>query len=79
MKPLHEARAGGWDWIKPWVAEKYPGAQAWYTERNGDSFFCVMPAEAKPSDLPKWAGEYQVVEWIDPDKEFGTGHRPYLP
>ena len=47
--------------------------QVWYTERNGDGIGCVMPADAKPEDLPPMAMGYMVFEWIDPDKDFGTG------
>ena len=48
-------------------------AQVWYTERNGDGIVCVMPENATEEDLPKTACNYWIIEWIHPDKEFGTG------
>lgn len=73
-RPLLTAYAGGFRGLKEEMRAQYGAdVQVWYTERNGDSIVCVMPADAKPEDLPRNACGYMVFEWIDPDKEFGTG------
>lgn len=43
----------------------------WYTERNGDAITLVVAAGTKPEDLPKTAKWYVVLEWIQPEWEFG--------
>lgn len=77
VKPLHVGYAMGYKGLKAWVAEEYGAeAQVWYSERNGDGLLCVMPPHATSADLPCDAMGYGIGEWIDPDKEFGTGVRP---
>lgn len=76
-KPLYVGYAMGYKHLKAWVAEEYGAdAHVWYSERNGDGLVCVMPPHATPADLPCMAMNYGIGEWIDPDKEFGTGVRP---
>ena len=58
------------------LADKYGSTNIWYTERNGDGMACVMPEDATEKDLPSHACEYAVIEWIRPDKEFGSGVAP---
>jgi hypothetical protein len=53
-----------------------PRAQAWYTERNGDGIVMLCPRDTKIEELPSWAMCYMAFEWIDPDKDFGSGVMP---
>ena len=55
------------------MSREYPDADVWYTERNGDSIGMLVPKGTPFNQLPKICIDYIVIEWIDPDKEFGTG------
>lgn len=61
--------------LKAWRDKCFPMADVWYTERNGDCISMFVPKGTPPEELPEWAMEYMAIEWIDPDKDFGTGHR----
>jgi hypothetical protein len=77
MRPLHVGYAMGYNGLKERMTEEYgPDAQVWYSERNGDGLVCIMPPNATSADLPCDAMNYGIAEWIDPDREFGTGVRP---
>jgi hypothetical protein len=62
--------------LKAWRDEQFPMADVWYTERNGDPIAMWVPKGTPAEELPEWALEYMAIEWIDPDKDFGTGYRP---
>ncbi len=57
------------------VRVKFPDWQYWYTERNGDGIGIVLPKAAGTEKLPRFAMGCLIFEWIDPDKEFGSGVR----
>ena len=52
---------------------EFPEADIYYTERQGDGIALLVPKGTAPDRLPSVACGYQIFEWIDPDKEFGTG------
>jgi hypothetical protein len=60
--------------LKAWRDEKFPEADIWYTERNGDPIGMWVPKGTPPEELPDMALDYMAIEWIDPDKDFGTGY-----
>jgi hypothetical protein len=62
--------------LKADIAAKMPSADVWYTERNGDSIACLVPKGTSPERLPSHAKDYAALEWIDPDKDFGSGVVP---
>jgi hypothetical protein len=56
-------------------SEAYPGADVWYTERNGDPITLLVPKGTPTDLLPDEAKGYLILEWINPDKDFGTGYQ----
>jgi hypothetical protein len=62
--------------LKQRMAAEYPEADVWYTERNGDPIGMLVPKGTPPELLPSVAMDYIAFEWIDPDKDFGTGVVP---
>lgn len=58
------------------MSERYPEADVWYTERNGDPITMLVPKGTSIDVLPSVAMDYMAIEWIDPDREFGTGTIP---
>ena len=62
--------------LKPWAQTNFPEAEVWYTERNGDSIAMLIPKGTRPERFPSVALDYIAFEWIDPDKDFGTGVVP---
>ncbi len=61
--------------LKEWIKEFAPTADVWYTERNGDPIVCVVPGGTPQEELPDTAMNYMAIEWIDPNKDFGTGYQ----
>jgi hypothetical protein len=61
--------------LKLWCAKLFPQADVWYTERNGDGIGMLVPRATDTSRLPSVALIYIAFEWIDPDKDFGSGVR----
>lgn len=59
--------------LKTRMAAKFPFADCWYTERNGDGIALLMPRNTHRARFPTWAMDYMAFEWIEPDKDFGTG------
>ena len=64
--------------LKERMNEKYPEADVYYTERNGDSIAMLVPKGTDVKLLPTVAMDYIAFEWIDPDKDFGTGIRKQI-
>ena len=62
--------------LKQSMKEEFPTADVWYTERNGDPIAMLVPAGTHTDLLPSVAMDYMALEWIDPDKDFGTGVMP---
>ena len=73
MKPLFLGYADYVGFKERSIERFGPDIQVWYSERNGDGLGCVVHADTNPEDLPKTCMSYFISEWIDPDKEFGTG------
>lgn len=67
-----------WRTLKQYTLDRLPMADVWYSERNGDPIALWVPKDTPESELPDWAQDYNIFEWIDPDKEFGTGYKPSL-
>lgn len=66
----------GYVGLKGWCANEFPQADVWYTERNGDGIGMLVPHGMDTLRLPTVALDYMAFEWIDPDKDFGTGVFP---
>lgn len=67
----------GYFTLKSRMQEQFPEANVWYTERNGDGIAMLVPKGIDNSKLPDVAMEYLAFEWIDPEKDFGTGVCPW--
>lgn len=73
-EPLCVEYAMGWVGLREHAEERFgKGVQVWYTERNGDSIFCVLPEGSTEHDLPWFAKGYRIREWIRPEDEFRKG------
>ena len=46
----------------------YPGADCWYTERNGDPITCLAPKGTPVEQLPADAKGYLIMRWATPEE-----------
>lgn len=60
--------------LKKEMSDAFPMADVWYSERNGDGIALLVPNGTPETELPSHAQGYGIFEWIDPDKNFGTGY-----
>ena len=69
---------GSFSGLRTWCAAEFPGAEVWYTERNGDGIAMLVPQATDEETLPSWALDYMAFEWVDPDAGFGSGVAPLI-